>query len=464
MRTNYLYKSFSFSLLLLGLVVLNGCKKFLEPDYKTQVATSDVFANDGNAAAAVTGLYANMAAANTNFNGLITETTGFSADELKYYTSDVTKDQFQKDSVLPINSQVLSFWNTVYANIYQCNAIIENATASTGMSAAYKTQVIGEAKFFRAFGHFYLVNLFGPVPLITATSKDMTAYAARSTVQDVYTQIKADLTDAYNTLPADYTIAGGKRIRANKWAAAALLARTDLYSGDYANAESMASAVLATTSLYSLQSNFDNVFLKNKSESLLEFERPISTNTYEGSMFMGYVGYYGWGDHLLLPGLVNSFETGDLRATKWIYTASNGSVPYKYKNPATNIENYLLLRVAEQYLIRAEARAQQSNFSGALADIKTIRTRAGLTTDPVMTDKATSMVAIENERRHELFCEWGHRWFDLKRWPSLTTAGKTRADDILGVLKTSWKSTAIVYPIPQDALNNNPNLKQNTGY
>src|ERR1041384_6246698 len=113
MRTNYLYKSFSFSLLLLGLVVLNGCKKFLEPDYKTQVATSDVFANDGNAAAAVTGLYANMAAANTNFNGLITETAGFSADELKYYTSDVTKDQFQKDSILPINSQVLSFWNTV---------------------------------------------------------------------------------------------------------------------------------------------------------------------------------------------------------------------------------------------------------------------------------------------------------------------------------------------------------------
>jgi len=464
MQTNYLYKSLSFSLLLLSVAVLNSCKKFLEPDYKTQVATTDVFASDGNAVAAITGLYANMTTANTNFNGLITEAAGFSSDELKYYQSDVVKDQFQQDSVLPINSQLLSFWNVIYSNIYQCNAIIENAAASTGMSAAYKKQIIGEAKFFREFGHFYLVNLFGPVPLITSTAKDKTAYAARSTVQDVYTQIKSDLTDAYNTLPADYSVSSSKRIRANKWAAAALLARADLYTSDYVNAEAMASAVLANSSLYSLQSDFSKVFLKSNSESILEFERAISNNTYEGSMFMSYVGYYGWGDHLILPGLVSSFETGDLRATKWIYTASNGSVPYKYKNPSTNIEDYLLLRVAEQYLIRAEARAQQNNISAAQTDINTIRNRAGLANDTTMVDKTTAMAAIENERRHELFCEWGHRWFDLKRWPSLTTTGKTRADDVLGALRTGWKSTAIIYPIPLDALNNNPNLTQNAGY
>jgi hypothetical protein len=74
------------------------------------------------------------------------------------------------------------------------------------------------------------------------------------------------------------------------------------------------------------------------------------------------------------------------------------------------------------------------------------------------------MAAIENERRHELFCEWGHRWFDLKRWPSLTTPGKTRADDVLGALKTTWKSSAVLYPIPLSAITNNPNLTQNAGY
>jgi len=121
--------------------------------------------------------------------------------------------------------------------------------------------------------------------------------------------------------------------------------------------------------------------------------------------------------------------------------------------------------VAEQYLIRAEARAQQNNISGAQADVNVIRNRAGLANDTTMTDKATAMAAIENERRHELFCEWGHRWFDLKRWPSLTSpATQTRADDVLGTLKSTWTSTSILFPIPQPARNNNPNLTQNEGY
>jgi hypothetical protein len=126
--------------------------------------------------------------------------------------------------------------------------------------------------------------------------------------------------------------------------------------------------------------------------------------------------------------------------------------------------DYLVLRVAEQYLIRAEAKAQQNNFSGAQADVNVIRNRAGLPNLTTMVDNTTAMMAIEKERRTELFCEWGHRWFDLKRWSSLTNTGKTRADDVLGALKITWKSTSVIYPIPQSARDNNPNLTQNTGY
>ena len=124
----------------------------------------------------------------------------------------------------------------------------------------------------------------------------------------------------------------------------------------------------------------------------------------------------------------------------------------------------MLLRFAEQYLIRAEARAQLNNLGGAQADINMIRTRAGLSGTTAM-DQASLLAAIEMERGRELFCEWGHRWFDLKRLPSLITPDtKSRADDVLGALKSTWKSTAVIYPIPYDARNNNPQLTQNAGY
>jgi hypothetical protein len=264
-------------------------------------------------------------------------------------------------------------------------------------------------------------------------------------------------------------VSGGNRTRVNKWGAAALLARAYLYSKEYANAEAQATAVLANvvpvTGLYSLLSN-QNVFLKNQKESILEWDRSQTAYTYEGSMFLGYPNYGLAADHAMLPGLLSAFETGDTRKANWQKTYGSYTLPYKYKSLSSpHTENYLVLRVAEQYLIRAEARAQQNNISGAQADINSIRNRSGLANDTTLVDKATAMAAIEKERRVELFCEWGHRWFDLKRWPSLTTpATKTRADDVLGALKSTWTSTAILFPIPQLARGANANLTQNEGY
>src|SRR5262249_35065 len=155
--------------------------------------------------------------------------------------------------------------------------------------------------------HFYLVNCFGPVPVIIATAKETTAYAPRNTVTEVYTQIKADLMDAMNTLPGDYAISGTKRIRANKWPAAALLGRVYLYNKEWANAEAMVTTVLANTSLYGLQT-LALAFKRYQKESILELERN-ALNTYEAtSIFL----YYTANQNPMLTGLLNSFETGDL--------------------------------------------------------------------------------------------------------------------------------------------------------
>ena len=116
----------------------------------------------------------------------------------------------------------------------------------------------------------------------------------------------------------------------------------------------------------------------------------------------------------------------------------------------------MVLRLAEQYLIRAEARAQQNNISGSQSDLNLIRNRAGLV-NTAANDKTALLTAIEHERQVELFTEWGHRWLDLKR--------TNRADAVLGPIKApNWQPTDMLYPIPQTQIANDPNVHQNPGY
>jgi hypothetical protein len=165
--------------------------------------------------------------------------------------------------------------------------------------------------------------------------------------------------------------------------------------------------------------------------------------------------------------LLQSFEINDLRNAQWVSSIDvSGNTyyyPYKYKiKSGTTINEYsMVLRLAEQYLIRAEARAQLDDVEGAIGDLDRIRQRAGLPlyqdTQPGMS-KAEVLSAIEQERRIELFSEWGHRWLDLKR------TGK--ADEVLGLEKGSdWQPTDVLYPIPFSEIQNNRNLlPQNPGY
>ena len=107
-------------------------------------------------------------------------------------------------------------------------------------------------------------------------------------------------------------------------------------------------------------------------------------------------------------------------------------------------------------MIRAEARVQQGNISGAQEDLNAVRSRAGLA-ETTASDQASLLLAIEQERKVELFAELGHRWFDLRR--------TNRASVILSPLKAEWQDTDMLYPIPVAEFLNNPNLgNQNLGY
>lgn len=169
--------------------------------------------------------------------------------------------------------------------------------------------------------------------------------------------------------------------------------------------------------------------------------------------------------YALSEGLMAAFEDGDVRKTAWIDSISNAentvtlSFAHKYKAGLTetqSLEYSIRFRLAEQYLIRAEARARSGDGIGAQQDLNVVRNRAGLPN--IMAVGANAILeAIVRERRVELFTEQGHRWFDLKRLGL--------ANDVLGDLKPSWDQTDVLLPIPEAELESNPNLlPQNEGY
>lgn len=448
--------------LIIILLAGNSCKKFvaLNPP-KNQIISSEVFINDNTATSAINGIYSVMMQTPLYLmNGGTTVYPGLSADELSNTATSTTLDPFKNNTLLSSSTVIQNnLWRNAYIFIYQANACIEGLNESSGLTPSVKNQLLGEAKFVRALSHFYLINLFGDVPLIVTTDYTVTQSLPRTAVSGVYDQIVLDLKDAQNLLSDAYPTTGP--VRANKWAATALLARVYLYRKDWANAETQASLVINSGN-YSLVP-LNNVFLAGSKEAILQFIPAPSNNTSEGNTFIPSSATVR-PTYALTDYLMSAFDSGDQRKSNWISHNTVGGVvynyPYKYKvkTSTTITENYMVLRLAEQYLIRAEARANQGKISGsngAAADINLIRARAGLP-PTTANDQSAMLSAIEKERQTELFAEWGHRWFDLKR--------TGRIDGILGTEKSGWQPYDALYPIPFSEIQKNPFLVQNNGY
>lgn len=461
------YKLTSFILPLIVLALFSGCKKFVDVGApNSQLITATVFTNDNTLKSALAGMFstmANTAAYDQQFK--LSFLTACSSDELKYFATSTDYDPFLTNSIPYDNSSVLTLWSSLYASIYQANAIIEGVTTSSGgLSDAMKIEALGEAKFVRAYCYFHLTNLWGDVPLPLSTDGAINNSLFRSSSTLVYQQIIKDLTDARATLSATYVYGAGERVRPNNYAAAALLARIYLYTGDYVNAQTYATTVIAYPTLYTLLStaNLGGIFVKNNTEAIFQLTATATVGFTQEAQYYS-LDITAVPDYQLTDNLLKAFETGDKRYTNWVgtntYAGKTYYYPFKYKqkllNSTATAEYATYLRLAEQYLIRAEAMARQNNLTGAIADLNVIRSRAGLG-NTTATTQANILLAIEQERRIEFFAEYGHRWNDLRR--------TGRANAVLGALKAGWTANAALYPIPKSELNNNRNLTQNIGY
>lgn len=445
MTTRYFYT------IVLAAVLLQttACKKYLNEVPNNTIPTADAIIDAGTARAAIIGAYDRvqgyyassyptlgvMPADNVIFNGTLSEYL-----------------QLDQNAVPTDNVITVAVYQGIYRAINSANSVIAAVPGVNDplLTAAEKNKILGEAYFIRAIGYFDLGRGWGGVQLQLKPTTDLNGLKGikRSTLDQTYDQVLADLTQAEQLLPED----GSTRNRAQKSTARALRARLHLYRKQWADAETYASQVIANTK-YSLVKPYNSFFTSPflSSESVLELTYSVNDkNSYWNLWYPSAAG----GQYTLKPSdvLVAKLNNPLLGGTRNTLIAGSGSNVYGvlYNTTATSTDPSYLIRIAELYLIRAEARAQQGELADAAADINAVRARAGLAPTTAAT-QAQLLQAIEDENSLEFAFE-AHRWFDLVR--------TGRAGEVLGVTnKNYW-----LFPIPNSDILSDPDVQQNDGY
>ncbi|MFD2597192.1 RagB/SusD family nutrient uptake outer membrane protein [Sphingobacterium griseoflavum] len=357
-------------------------------------------------------------------------------------------------------------WDNLYVIISRANYAIKYIpTVFESEDSALRNQLLGQSRALRALAYFYLVRVWGDVPLVLEPyeSINQELFVSKTSSGAVLDQIEEDLLFASANCAASY---GGERNRVliTKGGADALLTQVYMWRKKYAEAVESADRVL-DNSLYALvaMSAWNDIFAGGLStESIFEVGyNEVQTNALRVLYALGSDA-----DYFPSESFRNSFEDGDLRRTRiWDNTQAQPRKIWKFFGEGFNDEsadpsanNIVMLRLADIMLLKAEAHANLNQADLALPLLNTIRRRAGL--EALDVASATSLYgdlvsAILHERSIEL-CFEGHRWFDLVR--------TGRAIETMQPINGLSSAENIFWPIHEDAINRNPNIEQNDFY
>jgi hypothetical protein len=459
---------------LLGCVILtSSCENQLLQSPLTSKEAGKFFTNETEAEEYVNAVYANL-----QFNGLY----GLYLPAISEIPSDNTYDevpanddgiygQLDQFTAIPANAVVTSVWQDSYKAIQKANVVLSRIDNISYAVAATKQARIGEMKFIRALLYFNLVRLYGDVPLVTQETTDPNAYfgQGRTASTLVYDQVKKDLTEAIDALPADASRPG----KVIKTAAQTLLAKVYLTQKNYSLAKIQLDAVVSSGK-HALVPNPADVFSlanENNSEIIfaVQFASGVNGNTEGSTMFQQFspsgTVTGAKGHNLPTKSLYALYTAADRRKGTYLDVTRAGT-PYTKKLTAPNTvitdggSNVVVLRYADVLLMLAEVENELGNSTPAATNLNLVRTRAGLP-NTTATTQADLDAAIDLERRLELVSE-GHRWFDLLRKGTAVAVMNAwfQANNIL----TTINPTKLLMPIPQGQVNTDPTITQNPGY
>ena len=475
-----------YILLALSIIFMaTSCNEFLtlQPDYVINENNFYKSANDFETA--LTGNYSALQGLHNNTILYLTELTTDNA-EIQWSSATVSEMECDEMNLTSTNGFVNSVWNLCFTTISRCNNILARID-DVDFDESLKSQYKGEAMFLRAYCYFYLVRLFGDLPLIEVAFRSPNEIAAfdmsRKPVSEIYDLIIRDLQTSANLLNG---VSGLSKSHASVGAVKTLLGKVYLTRQEFGLAATTLKEVIDMTA-YSLAIDYKTLFTNNNDdlpESIFEIKY-ISGNVGEGNGFSSVFTPPRF-DMAIFPGnmqgsgrivptedVANVYETNDLRRIASISDSvllMNGTKAaniygLKFVDFTTGIQgdggiNFTSLRYADVLLMYAEALNETSKTEEAHPFLNLVRNRAGLPSLEGLS-KADFTLALEKERRVEFLCE-GHRWFDLVR----TGRAKTVLNQYFqnNGLNFTVDDDELLMPIPQSERDINPNLEQNPGY
>lgn len=443
-----------FIIILLSIFLFGSCD-LLEPEPVNLIIDDLVLNEPGDVNAVEIGLY-------NAFRGMASPKViagDFTADMIIHNGTFTQFREFGNKEITSANGAAGALWGSIYRTIYISNFILENLPEVVGVSQLVRDNLMATAHFMRGYAYFVGAYTYGGIPLVTNTSLDENANIPRADMDDVLDQALEDLNTAAELIPVFDTNPAFVSI----WAVYATLARFHLYSENWDQAIDFATDVIESEEFLLSQEFTDIVLDDFPTGSILEVGYTLNDDP--GTSTYGLNNLFEARREVIPSNQavfsLTSDESGDRRFTMFFNPEElggidNGWTVAKYGTADEDNNNIIIFRIAEMYLIRAEANVQLNNLEEAEDDINLLRERANAPLVEFI-NRTQALQLIENERLYELAYE-GHRWYDLVR--------TGRIDDVMNAFSANWRSAFEKWPIPIGEIQNNPALQgdQNEGY
>lgn len=488
--------------LLAGVIALStgACKKVLEPELEYAIEASRL-TTILDFERVLNGAYATM-------RGIGYYSFGYTAggdvgtDNMIETTASLGNNRPLSQWYYTIGSGVVSrVWDTPYQTINQANAVLDNIDNLKETVPGQKNRIRGQALALRALAHFDLMRFFAASYDRNSTAlgvaiklKSEATFPPRNTVKECYDQIYKDLEEAEELLAdIDVAINGTRKIRIDLNGVRAIRARVSLYAKDWADAKKYADLVITSSNItlsgisqgVGLTSNaisntttFQSVWF-NDLNTATEVIFAVAFNVGQGSP--GFFPNDGMDAFTVSNDWRSLFGSNPANDVRYNVTYNPAASPaarsfLKFSGrftgttiPRDGNVDVKPFRIAEMYLIRAEANLNLGNEADARADIRTLRVNRISGYNPTTDAVGDVFAAIQLERRKELVGE-GHRWFDAKRYGLGFDRGDAPGDGDCPNTAPDCSLRAgdfrFVFPIPQAEILANPAMKnqQNQGW
>ncbi len=491
-----------------AILLLVGCDSFLEEEPRAKISPNNFYNSDAEVKSAVNGIYTTYFLSGSLYNVVgLSRFYMFGTDLINPNRLGGEGKDFSAYAITEGNNPTRGTWTDLYRVLQDCNIVLDKIEGNENISEDGYKQTRGEILFLRALAYFHLTNIWGDVPYYRdALSIDEVSVLGRFDKNQIQLDMIEDLKEAQTLLPHQYPDV--ERGRADKWVAATLQAKFHMVRSEWQGMRDKSIEII-NSSWHNLLDDYGAIFndfpLPEYNDEIIwqldyvkdlaqqrrtDFftprirDEPKNTkdrNALKAELASRNEGFTGYGLAIPTPEVVNTFPLDDLRRPWNVTTSYLGyelKWPYMPKlwnldqinSPRSNHgDNTIIWRLADIYLMAAEAENELNGPDNAYQYINRVRERAFEPDKPLAgLSQEEFRLAIRDERKWELMGE-DHRRLDLVRWGILLeTVKNTEYNATFMVAHENIQPHHVMFPIPIQEFDLNPALLEsdptNNGY